>query len=355
MHNFKTNNSSQTIELASDVGLVSDDVKLIFQVVNFAIVCEIIDVFGTVTNIINIIVFVKLGFSDPVNVSLLGLAISDLGCLVTLIWHNICFNPLFNELDLPFDPIDVQTLYLTAGWPHVTFTRITAWITAFITFERCLCIALPLKVKNIITPKRVVIVIVCLFIVLITSVSPIYQVNRIGPKFSPKRNKTVIGLLFTEDREEVEAISFAVNNVFVSFSAFFVVIVCTVTLVVKLRSKTKWRKETASAGKSDNLSTRDQKVTKMVTMISTLFIVCFIPVSVVFIGMIVEPEFSVDGQYRNLFFILCSFGYILESTNSALNILIYYEMSSKYRTVFNQTFRRKCGSPVKDTEASSDP
>ncbi|XP_005100339.1 allatostatin-A receptor-like [Aplysia californica] len=318
MHNFKTNNSSQTIELASDVGLVSDDVKLIFQVVNFAIICEIIDVFGTVTNIINIIVFVKLGFSDPVNVSLLGM------------------------------------MYLTAGWPHVTFTRITAWITAFITFERCLCIALPLKVKNIITPKRVVIVIVFLSITLITSVSPVYYVNRIGPKFSPIRNRTVIGLLFTEDREEVEAISFAVNNVIVPFCAFFVVIVCTVTLVVKLRSKTKWRKETASAGKSDNFSSRDQKVTKMVTMISTLFIVCFTPVSVMFIGMTVEPELSVDGQYRNLFFILFSFGYILESTNSALNIFIYYEMSSKYRTVFNHTFRRKCASQAKDNEASSD-
>ncbi|XP_005100340.1 allatostatin-A receptor-like [Aplysia californica] len=352
MHNFKTNNSCQTIELASDVGLVSDDVKLLFQMVNFAIICQIIDVFGTVTNIINIIVFVKLGFSDPVNVSLLGLTISDLGCLVTLIWHNICYNPLFNEMDLPFDPIDVQ--YLTAGWPHVTFTRITAWITAFITFERCLCIALPLKVKNIITPKRVAIVIVCLFIILIASVSPVYYVNRIGPKLSQKRNRTVIGLLFTEDREEVEAISFAVNNVIVPFCAFFVVIVCTVTLVVKLRSKTKWRKETASAGKSDNFSGRDQKVTKMVMMISTLFIVCFTPVSVMFIGMTVEPELSIDGQYRNLFFILFSFGFILESTNSALNIFIYYEMSSKYRTVFNHTFRRKCASRAKDNEASSD-
>ncbi|XP_005107909.2 adenosine receptor A1 [Aplysia californica] len=249
--------------------------------------------------------------------------------------------------------MDVQ--YLTAGWPHLTFTRITAWITAFITFERCLCIALPLKVKTLITPKRVAIVIVSLFVILIASVSPVYYANRIGPKFLPARNKTVIGLVFTHDREEVEEISYAVNNVLVPFGAFLVVIVCTVILVVKLRGKTKWRNKSVSAGKSDNFTSRDQKVAKMVMMISTLFIICFTPISISFIGMTIEREISIHGRYRNLFIVLFSFGYILESANSALNIFIYYEMSSKYRTVFDQTFRRKCASQVKDIEMSSAP
>lgn len=51
---------------------VSYQVRLVFQWVCFAIVCELVDIFGTVTNIINIICFVKQGFRDPVNVSLLG-------------------------------------------------------------------------------------------------------------------------------------------------------------------------------------------------------------------------------------------------------------------------------------------
>ncbi|XP_005100342.2 allatostatin-A receptor [Aplysia californica] len=318
---------------------MSDFTRLIFQAINFAIICEIIDVFGTVTNVMNIIVFVKQGFSDPVNVSLLGLAISDLGCLVTLVWHNICFNPLFHAADLPFDSIEMQ--YLTGGWPHVIFTRVTACITAFITFERCLCIAIPLKVKNIITPKRVVIVIVSIFVILIGSVAPVYYSNRYGMKFFPDRNKTLIGLVFTDDRKEVEGISYVINNIFIPFSAFAVVIVCTVILVVKLQNKTRWRNESTAAGQSDNFSNRDQKVTKMVTMISTLFIICFTPVSLIFIGKTVVAGLSIDGRYHNLYFVLFSFAYILESTNSAVNIFIYYEMSSKYRSVFDETFRRK--------------
>ncbi|CAG5126086.1 unnamed protein product, partial [Candidula unifasciata] len=50
---------------------VSYEARLIFQWICFAIVCELVDIFGTATNIINIICFIKQGFRDPVNVSLL--------------------------------------------------------------------------------------------------------------------------------------------------------------------------------------------------------------------------------------------------------------------------------------------
>lgn len=63
------------IEIISDERtdiLVSDHALQIFQWISYTIVCEIIDLFGTVSNIVNVICFVKLGFKDPVNVSLLG-------------------------------------------------------------------------------------------------------------------------------------------------------------------------------------------------------------------------------------------------------------------------------------------
>lgn len=44
----------------------------IFSWVMFAVVCQAVDAFGVVTNIINIVCFVKQGFKEPINVSLLG-------------------------------------------------------------------------------------------------------------------------------------------------------------------------------------------------------------------------------------------------------------------------------------------
>ncbi|CAG5128614.1 unnamed protein product, partial [Candidula unifasciata] len=71
------------------------------------------------------------------------LAITDLGCLSTLLWTNICMTPAFYSLDLPFEPIQFQ--FVTSGIPHVMFSRISSWITALVTLERCLCITMPLK------------------------------------------------------------------------------------------------------------------------------------------------------------------------------------------------------------------
>lgn len=75
-----------------------------------------------------------------------GLAISDLGCLLTLIWSNISVTPGVVDADLPFDTIEVS--YLVSGMPHYTFSRISCCITAIIVLERCLCIVAPLKVWN---------------------------------------------------------------------------------------------------------------------------------------------------------------------------------------------------------------
>lgn len=65
------NESATFLDLPQDI--VSDEVRLWFQAINFAIICEFIDVIGSAANIINIICFCKQGFKDSVNISLLGM------------------------------------------------------------------------------------------------------------------------------------------------------------------------------------------------------------------------------------------------------------------------------------------
>lgn len=193
-----------------------------------------------------------------------------------------------------------------------------------------------MQVKRILTPRRVAVILGCMFGALLVSVAPVYVVNKLRMVFFPHRNKTILGLVYTEDRARVEQGSYAFNNVLVPFSAFALIIVCTIILVVKLRNQSKWRQKSTTTG--DKLSSRDQKVTKMVVMISTLFIACFVPVCINFIAMSVIPELSVDGRLRNTIIIFQGVGFILESTNSAVNIFIYYQMSTKYRRMFHQLF-----------------
>lgn len=51
---------------------ISDTARLIFQWICYSVLGEVIAVFGITTNVINVICFVKQGFKDTVNISLLG-------------------------------------------------------------------------------------------------------------------------------------------------------------------------------------------------------------------------------------------------------------------------------------------
>lgn len=170
------------------------------------------------------------------------------------------------------------------------------------------------------------------------SVSPLYVVNRLGLQFNPARNKTIISLIYADNRESIEQISFAINNTFIPFSAFVVIITCTVILVVRLHSNAEWRMKSVTLVQADNVSNRNQKVARMVIMISGLFIACFVPISILFMAMSMVPGLSIVGKYRNAVIVIGGLGIVLESINSSVNIFIYYRMSSKFRAVFQQLY-----------------
>ncbi|XP_012938007.1 adenosine receptor A1-like [Aplysia californica] len=269
------------------------------------------------------------------------LAVSDLCSLLTMIWLSICVNPLFYQSVLPFDPRDI--LYLTGATPHILFAKIASLITAFITFERCLCIALPLRVKTIITPARTKVIVISIYIGMSVLMIPFYLGNRLEWVFDLTLNATVLKTTYTAEREMLEAIMFLTQGVFATAFSFIFVICCTIVLVVKLNSKTKWRQATAC--KSDRavegVGVKDQKVVKMVTFIAIIFIVCALPPTLLFFYMVIDPSFRIAGIYRNLYLVIWSSSYLTETVNSSVNIFVYLKMSSKYRAVFMKTFLNK--------------
>ncbi|XP_005106038.1 uncharacterized protein LOC101861532 [Aplysia californica] len=107
-----------------------------------------------------------------------GLSISDLCSLVTMLWQTICSNPLFYMSEFLFDAADV--MFFTGSVPRVLFSKVTSFITAFFAFERCLCIALPLKVRVIITPLKTKFIIVSIYALMILIPTPYYVGFRLG-------------------------------------------------------------------------------------------------------------------------------------------------------------------------------
>ncbi|XP_005098158.1 growth hormone secretagogue receptor type 1 [Aplysia californica] len=316
--------------------MVDDHVLAIIIICFFVIILGTISFFGIVANVINLIVFIRQGFKDTVNISLFSLAISDIGALIPLLWMSIGLNPYFFA-DPPFDPQEV--LYLTSGWPHICFARISGWITAFITLERCLCIAMPLKVKTMITVKRTAIALVSIYVAMIGALLPVFYALRLEPIFSPLKNETKFRTVYIPNGFAIESAVFLINA-FSQFVSFIVVIICTIILVQALISKSKWRKSTSSFGDHDSFSNRDKKVVKLVLFIAIIFIVCFLPSAINFLASSLEPEFNTYGKYGDLFVLMWSFSANLSATNSAVNIFVYYKMSSKYKQILDKMLLR---------------
>ncbi|XP_012946597.2 thyrotropin-releasing hormone receptor-like [Aplysia californica] len=321
--------------------IVSDEQFIIVQVVTGAVITGILSLFGVASNIINIVVFAKQGFQDSMNISLMGLAVSDLFSLLTTMWLSICVNPLFYNSELPFHPNDIMNL--TGGIPHIICVKIATFITAFITFERCLCIAVPLKVKTIITPGRTKTIIISIYIAMSALMIPYCLGSRLEWVFDFNRNATVLITTYTAEREMLEAITFLTQGVFATTFSFVFVICCTIVLIVKLNSKTKWRQATATKSDraTEGVGVKDQKVVKMVTFIASIFIVCALPSTLLFLYMVIDIDFRIDGFYKNIYLVIWSLAFLTETVNSSVNIFVYLKMSSKYRAVFMKTFLNK--------------
>jgi hypothetical protein len=167
--------------------------------------------------------------------------------------------------------------------------------------------------------------------------TPVFVVNSLGTKYIFSQNRTTLGLVSIEGRDTVEKITFTVNSFFIPFVAFIIIIVCTIILIVKLRRRSKWLKASTTASDAD-VSIRSQKVTKMVVMISVLFIVCFVPLAFVMIAVAFEPNLNVGGRLVNTGKLLGHIVLFMESINSSANIFIYYHLSRKYRDVIHVIF-----------------
>lgn len=322
--------------MAQQIPLVGDEVRDIYMIINHDIINASIGLFGIAANAMNIVVFYKQGFKNTMNITFFGLAISDLCSLLSLLWFTVCVNPLFVNSDVDMIPLEI--LHLTAGIPHICFVRITGWITVFVTAERCLCITLPLKVKQIITPKVTTITVSFIYISIMLSFVPEFETSYIDWKLYSAKNKTLLGLVFTSNRKSMEGVVFFLYSV-LGTASFLFVIVFTAVLVVQLQTKTKWRRKAhLDKENSESISKREKKAVIMVVMIASVLIVCFTPGVAISMASFFRPEFSVLGWQLNAFYVAWSFAFIFEAINSSATIFLYYKMSSKYRESFQEVF-----------------
>ena len=314
-----------------------------------------IGVVGVSGNIVILITYHRIGLSSSINVSYFALAISDLFCVLSNTWMAICFVPAFTKFANRYFGV-YSVVSVTGAWTCECFSRITAYITAFISIERCVSVVLPMKVSTIFNRRRTCIILAVIYSWNLALGSYGFVLIRFTKFWSPRYNKTII----TTQRMSSPTLEYFYEIVlfFQSFPAVLIplvtVIVCTVFLSVTLTRSATWRRAfqaqdggTGSSGgkledkskisKSRNL--KELQLAKTVVTIAIVFIVCSLPNAINVLVASSMPEYRGTGTYGNTYRFVQFATFILSAVNSSANIFIYLNTGSIFRRTVKQLFR----------------
>ena len=300
--------------------------------------------FGIIGNVLILIVFTKMGFSNTIHMSYSALAVSDLCCVLASMVYGI------TAMDVVRRSVNEQTSYrlsnMFGGLPHICFSRVTALLTAWISLERCLCVKFPTRVKLIITSTVTKVVILAIFLLGCLPMVFVYIAYRFEWQPDPRTNSSTLNLVYDERLGVAETFLILLGVVYPVVS-WVTVTFCTSVLVLQLRQSYKWRKsntqgaEVSPAGNhavtanqsQQQKSTKENHVTKVVVMVAVVFLLCSVPVSANILADLIIPEYSIDGTLRYLHLINGMINVLFTELNSSLNVVVFSVSGQKFRSV----------------------
>ena len=202
--------------------------------------------FGFISNIVNIIVFVKSGAKDNVGVLLISLAVSDLTFLI-LITPSMCGFVIFAFFRSHSWPFDHQFISYLFYWPAFTAFDLSTYISVSLGVMRCACVAMPLKFKLVFTKSKTIIWVIFLVVLTVSLRIPVLSILRISWKTDLSTNKSVPYLL-SRNYESMSQINDVLNRGILIYLAYATMIICVSVLSLKLYQAAQIRRSCTAGG-----------------------------------------------------------------------------------------------------------
>ncbi|CAL1529496.1 unnamed protein product, partial [Lymnaea stagnalis] len=310
---------------------------------------------GVATNIVNMVIFLKLGLKDSMSVGLLALSFTDLS--VTAIQLAGCSSYLVNVI-YPESPIDPWSLgAFVFSWARYITYLISCWITTMISAERCFCVVSPFTVKRVFTKTRCVCVILTIYLVHFGIHLPIFLYAKMEwTRKAIAENTTILGrsvltVVFNDDSAMWEILSDLIAGVGLSVLSQVLLVVCTFWMTYSLKVSSRIRSNTstvsgdsvsklsdiASRKPDNNLSDRERRLVKVVLFLAVILTVCNIPRFLTTTVHHILPGMNL-GAYKNLDTLLWEVSYIFGTICCTSNIVVYLQLNSSYRKMFKKIF-----------------
>ncbi|GFO06659.1 chemosensory receptor a [Plakobranchus ocellatus] len=198
-----------------------------------------------------------------------------------------------------------------------------------------------MQIKSIFTVRRISVLLLLVFIVQTSSIVPTYTTMKLTSVKSKITNISSLAIVQSEYGRYIETITMFAAFTIPSVICFSIVVICTIFLVVKLNQSARWRQSTSNAASKEDgsMSSKENRVVRTVVMICAIYIFCFAPNVITVTTMAAYPKFNqIDPYLGNLQAVCFIIAYPCHAICSAVNIIVYLRMSSRYRETFFKMF-----------------
>ena len=214
------------------------------------------------------------------------------------------------------------------------------YCTVVIAVVRCCSVAMPLRVKSVLTVRRQLIATLVLVLSNVAVFSYAATCYRIILVKTAATNFTHIILTLTSGWEAKIRLSDQYRGV-TFYTNFIIVNICLVVLIVSLKRSSKFRAIASSGvGTSGADKNNASQVVRTVVLVSAIFTVCNLPGVTMAILRTTLPGFRTVGYLYRSFDMLMLVMEVLEMTSAAINNLVYFHSNSAYQKVFNSLLKQ---------------
>lgn len=300
---------------------------------------------GIASNLVNIVVFLDIGLADSLTVTLFGLSIADL-------FNLVCYLS-FRVIGLCLREVDAKSqIYLTHLsfvfiWYAAYFNDVSMYLTVFSAVQKCCCVAMPLRFKEIFTRNFGAIGTVAIFVLTFTILLPILS----AITFHPQSNVSIVnigvgidGRYILNHYERSVTIWRWMNRVGLTLGGQVTMIICLVIIVVSLETSAKFRRSTqqqTNASASEPLISKNElRAIRAVQIICYIFVFTKIPATVASLTTEFIPEFA-SPYYGNVRMLVLNLIFCTGTFNASINIFVYMKYNTKYKRAFLEIFGLK--------------
>ncbi|CAG5129772.1 unnamed protein product [Candidula unifasciata] len=340
--------------LPHPVALVDDSVKDIISDVSFIGAGSVISLFGIITNILNIVVYLKQGIKDSATVQFLSLSTSD--CLFSVLVFMSSLGVLVSRIETFRTILDPVSFTYSIVPVREKAYSVSISIIVLMSLERCFCVAYPFTVKLIFTKSRSILIIICIAAIFVASLIPEYLTKGLAWTYDKRSNRSRLTYWSSTAASDVlkNSILAGVLPVVSGVGTTF----CTLYMISAIKASNKFRQSTApsvrkcsdastkenktaskrvtSKETKTNKQTKDARITRTVIVVNIIFILCNLPKCSVFSSSVARmyiPDFSLftEGKYQNIVAILMTFTFVFEAINGASTFMVYYTFNASFK------------------------